>query len=415
MPHLDLRNLSKLNDGYETTAISVANGASFRVLTLSRTEKTRASTILYIHLHRVTLRCYIGVTVMSAGARWSDGAGYRGNSRFGPAIKKYGWDAFESYVVCFADDRDSLNRAEIQAIAHAGGHKSRYTFNLSPGGDLVAENDKPLMGIDLSTGIQREFKSGSDAARKLGLSHVDLPMAVARGDRTSAAGWWFRFADDAKAKPPTRWGDDLRLSNVRKKQGRAVLAIHYASLEQRLFSTTAQAAKALGVKQSQVSSILNDDGVSAKGWWFKSPEDLAELPNIHGQRAGRLKRDLKVFGVNLTDGSKRSFRNCTVADVELSLHKGASAAVAAGKRTSSGGWWFSYEEHKNQPELHGNALVAKARSKAVIATNSISGKSIQYESAKVAAEKLGMSRAAISKSIKSGSKPAKGYSFKLAY
>ncbi len=333
----------------------------------------------------------------------------------GPAIKKYGWDAFESYVVCFADDRDSLNRAEIQAIAHAGGHKSRYTFNLSPGGDLVAENDKPLIGIDLSTGIQREFKSGSDAARKLGLSHVDLPMAVARGDRTSAAGWWFRFADDAKAKPPTRWGDDLRLSNVRKKQGRAVLAIHYASLEQRLFSTTAQAAKALGVKQSQVSSILNDDGVSAKGWWFKSPEDLAELPNIHGQRAGRLKKDLQVFGVNLTDGSKRSFRNCTVADVELSLHKGASAAVAAGKRTSSGGWWFSYEEHKNQPELHGNALVAKARSKAVIATNSISGKSIQYESAKVAAEKLGMSRAAISKSIKSGSKPAKGYSFKLAY
>jgi hypothetical protein len=59
-------------------------------------------------------------------------------------------------------------------------------------------------------------------------------------------------------------------------------------------------------------------------------------------------------------------------------------------------------------------LVAKARSKAVIATNLISGKSIQYESAKVAAEKLGMSRAAISKSIKSGSKPAKGYSFKLA-
>jgi hypothetical protein len=69
MPHLDLRNLSKLNDGYETKAISVANGASFRVLTLSRTERTRASTILYIHLHRVTLRCYIGVTVMSAGAR----------------------------------------------------------------------------------------------------------------------------------------------------------------------------------------------------------------------------------------------------------------------------------------------------------------------------------------------------------
>jgi len=46
----------------------------------------------------------------------------------------------------------------------------------------------------------------------------------------------------------------------------------------------------------------------------------------------------------------------------------------------------------NPPKLHGHALVAKARSKAVIATNVTSGKLIQYDSAKVAAENLGMSR-----------------------
>ncbi len=246
------------------------------------------------------------------------------------------------------------------------------------------------------------------------MGHVDLPMAVARGERISGAGWWFRFADDTESTPPEQWGSDLRLSNVRKKQGRAVLAIHYASLEQRLFSTTAQAAKALDIEQSQVSSILNGDGVSAKGWWFKSPDDPAELPTIHGQRAGRLKRDREVFGVNLSDGTKRSFRNCTVADIELALHKGASAAVASGERRSTGGWWFSHDKLMKPPALHGSTLVAKARSKALIATNLATNKSVQYASAKVAAEQLGMSRAAISKSIKAGSKPVKGYTFRFA-
>ena len=306
---------------------------------------------------------------MRAGARWGQGVAYRNNRKFGNAIKKYGWDAFDSYILAFAEDRGALNEAEIAAIAAAGGHKSKYTYNMSPGGDMVAENDKPIVGVYLSTNETRNFKSGAEAARQLGMKNVDMPMAVARGERSSVAGWWFRFTDNKDACPPTIWGDDLRVDAVRRLQGKRVVAVNYSTGEQKVFDTVNAAAEALGVHVAAVSMIARGEDYSAKGWWFKFEGDDKTIPMIHGTAATRQKRDKKVFAVNLTTGERREFRNCTVADNELGVHKGAAASVASKERISAGDWWFTYNEDVTPPTEYKGALVAKARSKAVIATS----------------------------------------------
>jgi hypothetical protein len=142
MNPVDFSNLSELSNRHPKKKITVSNGAEFIILNISEAEKLKASNVLYLHLNRLNKKCYIGITIMQAGDRWSSGIAYRKNRRFGAAIKKYGWDAFDSFILAFADDRDALNKAEILAIAAAGGHKTKFTYNLSPGGDLVAENDK---------------------------------------------------------------------------------------------------------------------------------------------------------------------------------------------------------------------------------------------------------------------------------
>jgi len=81
---------------------------------------------------------------------------------------------------------------------------------------------------------------------------------------------------------------------------------------------------------------------------------------------------------------------------------------------SAGDWWFSYDENEQPPMLTKGALVAAARSVAVIAHHLESGATHFYDSAKLAAEQLGMSRASISKCLSGKSSSVKGYKFTLA-
>lgn len=410
----DFTHLSKRNGAFPRLLVTVANGAEFVALTLTDVEMHQAANVLYIHVHRVTKKCYVGITVQEAARRWFAGTAYKQNPRFGPALKKHGWTAFDSYVLAFAEDRRDLNSAEVAAIVAAGGHKSKFTYNMSPGGDMVAENDKPIVGIFLATGELRKFKSGSDAARTLRMKNSDMPMAVARGELSSGYGWWFRFEDDLTAQPPTVWGENLRLNTLRGVLGKALIAIHLQTGEERTFSSTIEAANALGINQSQVSEVARGKNLSAKGWWFKFEGESSQPPEIHGQKAGRLLRDKTVYAINLKTGMRHQFRNCTVADTELGVYKGAAAAVALGERVSAADWWFTYDPDGTAPTAYKGALVAKARSKAVIAKNLATGLERHFSSAKEAAEVLSMSRATISFNISGKLKSAKGYSFRFA-
>ena len=93
---------------------------------------------------------------------------------------------------------------------------------------------------------------------------------------------------------------------------------------------------------------------------------------------------------------------------------GAAAAVASGDRASTSNWWFSYKKDDDPPKEYSGTLVAKTRSKAIIATDISTGKELRFDSAKAAALQLGMSRSSISVVISGKLKSAKGYLFKFA-
>ena len=415
MSTVDFSYLSSRNRKYPKRLVALANGTVFSVLSLSEAEKKRVRNILYLHVQRESRKCYVGITIMEAADRWGAGVAYRNNRRFGRAIQKHGWDAFDSYVVAIANDRNALSRAEVTAIVAAGGHKSKFTFNLSPGGDLVAENDKPIVGVHLLTGQSRHFKSGADAARKLRFRNIDMPMAVARGERSSVSNWWFRFQDDTEASPPVSWGRNLAKQKIRENQAKRVVAINYKTGEKRMFETTSDAALALKIEQSAVSQVARGESLSAKGWWFKFEGDNQTMPEVHGGLARWInKRDRKVYAVHLKTQEHREFRNCTVADSELGIYKGGAAMVASGERTSAADWWFSYEKSATPPTEFKSALVAKARSKPVVAVNLATRDEHEYPSAKTAAAALGVSRAAISYVIKGRLKAVKGFGFRFA-
>ena len=406
-------SLSENNSGYKTATVKVANGVVFEVLDLTEEEILNASNVAYMHVHRKNRKCYIGITIMRARERWTSGVGYRHNKKFGNAIKRYGWDAFDSYILSFCDNRDQLDQAEINAIATAGGHKSKYTYNLSPGGDMVAENDKPIVGINLETGDVFNFKGGADAARSIGMKNPDMPMAVARKERTSVSNWWFRFEDDFESKPPEVWGEDLRVATVKEQKSKAVMAINIDTKEEKKFPSTAEAARQLNMRQQDVAAVAIENQLSANGWWFKYLGDEREMPLLFGSASTREKRDIPIYAYNLDTGEQRKFRNGTVAAQKLGLYTTAVTGVITGKRTTAKGWWFSHYENAEPPTEYKGALVAKARRKPIQVEDLNTGVVTQYESAKSAGEALRLHRSQISVAIKK-KKPVRNYMFRFA-
>lgn len=410
----DFTHFSGRNEGIERAWVQVANGSSFLYLKMEAAARLSATGVLYLHVHRLSRKCYVGVTVMRAGERWGRGVQYRKQRSFGAAIARHTWDNFDSYILAFLDDRESMIQAERAAIQAAGGHGSKHTYNLTPGGDLVADNAKPIVGVNLKTGETRSFKGGAEAARVLGLPNVDMPMAVARKERTSVRDWWFHFVDDPDAKPPLTWGESLRVRRIRESFGRAVVAVHHGTQETKAFATLSEAAAALDLDQSQISQVVTGKNKSAGEWWFRYADQERSRPEMFGSALTRAKRDRTVYATHLQRRETLAFRNCTVADRELGLHAGAAASVASRDRVSTGDWWFSYDLNAEPPALYRGALVAEARSIAVIARRLSDGEETRYPSAKAAAAVLGMSRAAISKNIKGELKTAKGYIFRRA-
>lgn len=410
---IDLTYISKRNSAFPTQIVEVAGGFKFIALKLSVKDKNASKNILYLHVNRLNRKCYVGITIMSARMRWANGTAYRAQRGFGSSIRVHGWESYDSYILAFGDDRASLNQAEQIAIASIGGHKSKHNYNQSPGGDYVADNGIPVCAINLRTQETIQFASGSDAARALGIHDSDSVTAVTRGENLSCGDWWFRLVSDTKSKPPLLWGKDLRTSKVRDYFGKKVVGIHFLTGEKRTFNTVNEAAHELDLHPSAISQVARGVNASSGDWWFKFDGDEQDIPKVYGHALTRLKRDVEVFAFNLKTGERRIFKNNLTAETELNLYVGAVSGIITGNRTSAKNWWFSHNVDAIPPKVFKGALVAIARSKSVIATCIETGVELHFDSALAAGEKLGMSRAAISKSIKADGKAVKGYSFRF--
>lgn len=208
-----------------------------------------------------------------------------------------------------------------------------------------------------------------------------------------------------------RNGEKLRVARIRDVFGKPVVAVNLTSHERREFPTATAAADALGLFQTSVSLAARKRQASAGGWAFFEKGQPEDLPTLFGHSLIRAKRDREVFGFNLETKERRSFRNCTAADVELGLHSGAASSVATRQRSSAGNWHFSFDKGAPPPAEFGFDLVASARSKPVIAQHLTTGDRALFPSAKAAATKLGVARSAISRILAGRGSSAKGWRF----
>ena len=103
--------------------------------------------IVYMHISPSQKR-YIGITSQDPQKRWkSDGSGYKEQSYFWNAIKKYGWDKFQHKILLQNETFEYACKVERCLIKHYKTYDSRYGYNLTLGGEgrvLTEEQKKEL-------------------------------------------------------------------------------------------------------------------------------------------------------------------------------------------------------------------------------------------------------------------------------
>lgn len=339
MVPISLKHLSSKNDGYKTHEVKVANGQIFHVLAMTEEEVLNSKDVLYLHVHRESGRCYVGQAIKKCKYRWNGGAGYRKTHqpKLRSAIDKYGFNAFDSYILAFCEDQKQLDDAETFCIAAAGGHRSDYVFNLAPGGRVTVDRSEEIEGFNLATGEWKTFKNSVDASEQLGISRGGLVRRTVNGELKSTKGWWFRLAG-SDAQPPSKWGVG---SGV--QQTRAVFAVRLEDMSEITFSSISEAARQIGADSRNVGRAVNGKGGgTCNGYWLKFLDSDAQMPALVGRAGSVYKNGKPVVAINIETGERRTFLSGRAAAAELGVSEKIMPSLLKGKRKSSKGWRFEY-------------------------------------------------------------------------
>ena len=87
---------------------------------------------VYLHINKKNNKKYFGQTKQKVSDRWGNGSTYRSSKKFYNAIKKYGWDGFNHFIIkteLTKEQADKLERTLIKKY-----NTTTEGYNISNGG-----------------------------------------------------------------------------------------------------------------------------------------------------------------------------------------------------------------------------------------------------------------------------------------
>lgn len=152
--------------------------------------------IVYRHISPSN-KSYIGITSQEPSKRWRNGVGYDKETKFGKAIKKYGWDNFSHEII--EDNISTFEEAcerEKYWILIYDTFKSGYNSTLGGDGispDLIVKI--PIYQIDKNMKIVARYDSYLEAVKSTGISNNRI-CSVINGRQITAGGYYWCKVED---------------------------------------------------------------------------------------------------------------------------------------------------------------------------------------------------------------------------
>lgn len=221
--------------------------------------------IVYEHVNLFNSKRYIGITSQIPEVRWQRGSGYRENTIFFRAIKKYGWDNFEHNILYEGlSNREAL---EIESTLIKKYKSLGVSYNISDGYEELGISKRiPIIVYDTGGNYVGAYISIHKASIELGIPETNITMALSnKYNITQAKGYVF-----------LKEGDNIldKLDKVNKRHSSARRPVIQLTKNGQIlaeFNSVSDAANSLGCGTGSISNCLKGRYKTAAGykWRYK--------------------------------------------------------------------------------------------------------------------------------------------------
>lgn len=212
---------------------------------------------VYIHTNMTNGKRYVGITCKKPERRWGhQGSGYKTQQLFWRAIQKYGWDNFDHEIFASKLTKDEACNIEVILIEKLQTNDPKYGYNYERGGRCHTNESRRKIG-DSELGSKHHYfgKHRSEETKK------KISESL-----TGENHYWYgkHLPDETKRKISES-------SKGRKKAPNAgTQPLPIKCIEtQIVYSSTAEAARQLGICHSGITSALKGRRNSAGGFHWQ--------------------------------------------------------------------------------------------------------------------------------------------------
>lgn len=304
---------------------------------------------IYLFINKINNKKYVGQTYNKYSERWTQHKNAKDSFYFHTALKKYGWDNFDKYIIeqseYFLNTEENkinimlwLDERESYYIQYFKSNDNHFGYNLTNGGHNTISNSakiskkvsgKQVKQYDLEGNLIKIWSSIKEIYTTTNFKNDGI-QACSKGLRESYKGYKWEIINIKK---------DLKFNPV--TEAKPVLQYDLDGNFIKEFASSQEVQKILGYNASLIRSCCRKEIFTSKNfiWIFKQNDIKIKLP-LEELESRNL--DMRIKQISLDGFLIKIWNNTSEIEKYLSFPKAQISKCLQGKsKTSNGFIWKS--------------------------------------------------------------------------
>ena len=294
--------------------------------------------------HKPNNKKYVGQTYNKYTDRWTSHKNATDTFYFHLALRKYGWDNFNKYVIEQSNFylktpeninslKKWLNSREIYYIKQFKSNDEKFGYNLTKGGDYLPKTIKDCTPKHLGKYVEQYDLNGNlikvwDSVKEIYLTTEfknDGINQCSKGLRDSYKGYRWKICDK----------DNIKINAITK--AKPVLQYDLTGKFIKEFESSFDVQRQLGFSSSQIRACCRGEYKTSKGYiWILKNGDIQNKLSIDKLKERGL--DKRIQQLSLDGKLIRTWFNTTEIEKEMNIPKAQISACLRGRSKTSNGY-----------------------------------------------------------------------------
>ena len=279
---------------------------------------------VYLHTNKNNGKKYVGITCQKPENRFLNGKGYQ-KQYFGKAIRKYGWESFETKILFEGLSESEAKEKEIELIAELETNNPLVGYNITIGGDGTVG-----------------YHHTQEAKDKMRIAKIGKPMSKEQKLKISEAN---------KGKPKSQEAKKhiaeairARDKSIQEKIARSNCVPIVCNETGKEYESITDCCNELGIVKGNISKVLSGEREKTNGLSFSYVEK-------HQKRKRKPATEEAKNKISLINGKRvicvdtgETYQSAECAGRSKGIKGSCISRVCRGERERTGGYRWAYAD-----------------------------------------------------------------------